>query len=121
MNGRKGISIQEALKEILPLARMNLEDVRLKFKEKHIPSGDLALRDVLGPLEYDRSQNTLWYLPSSIINHDLIAIKGAIMREAFKKRYTKENLPSDNAKPEFKVLMNNPAASRRVSPLLKQI
>jgi len=115
LNGRKGISIQEALKEILPLARMNLEDVRLKFKEKHIPSGDLALRDVLGPLEYDRSQNTLWYLPSSIINHDLIAIKGAIMREAFKKRYTKENLPSDNAKPEFKVLFNTLDTLRAIS------
>ncbi|MBW2089662.1 MAG: hypothetical protein JRI37_11890 [Deltaproteobacteria bacterium] len=106
MTEKEKIFVQRVIEEILPLARMNLENIRLEFKERVLSSEEITGKELIETLEYDKDSDTLWYLPRDIIDYGLTSSKGLVMKEVFRNKYAREDLLDNDEKLEFVVLFN---------------
>ena len=106
MTEKEKIFVQRVIEEILPLARINLENIRLEFKERVLSSEEIAGKDLIETLEYDKDSDTLWYLPRDIIAYGLTSSKGLVMKEVFRNKYAREDLLANDEKLAFVVLFN---------------
>jgi hypothetical protein len=106
VTNKEKIFVQSVIEDILPLARINLENIRLEFKERVLSSEEITGKDLIEAIEYDKDSDTLWYLPGDIIDYGLTISKGLVMKEVFRNKYTRQNLLSNDENLAFVVLFN---------------